>query len=401
MEDRIPTPGQAGRMLITPEDGSAPFYAKLAMADNPTNPGTPLNKETLLQDNTEIQIFGDSNNRTVDEAFSRLMDRISLLMQSVASMTLTVTDADGNPLEGVFVNGIFDSNGDTVSTNSSGEAVGYVSDGTTTISISGYADLENYSEQFSATKGESYTKTIQVNTRDFYTITQTGNVRFSGNVAEIDVNAVGAGGGGAGGTVDYPNTSISGPGGGGGHSVTQTDVSFTPNTDYQAVIGAGGTAAPGSGGIGGTTSFLGVSAAGGNGGNTSTNQGGTGNGKGGNSVTANQYTEATDGQAGGAATEQGFISFSESGPYGGGGGSGAAVYAPGPDGAAGGGDGGSPGGGTGSTGNAPATTGVGYGGGGGGGSAIFINNGGSVHTEPAAPGRQGCVNLRMHLKTAA
>ena len=34
MKDRIPAVGKAGRMLVTPENGSAPFYATITMADN-------------------------------------------------------------------------------------------------------------------------------------------------------------------------------------------------------------------------------------------------------------------------------------------------------------------------------------------------------------------------------
>ena len=52
MQDRVPNPGQEGRVLITPENGSAPFYATVEMADNPTQAGTPLNKATLLRDAT-------------------------------------------------------------------------------------------------------------------------------------------------------------------------------------------------------------------------------------------------------------------------------------------------------------------------------------------------------------
>ena len=53
MTDRQPASGQAGRVLITPESsGQMPFYAKIEMADNPIDPGTPINKATLLQDNT-------------------------------------------------------------------------------------------------------------------------------------------------------------------------------------------------------------------------------------------------------------------------------------------------------------------------------------------------------------
>lgn len=50
MYDRIPSPGKEGRVLITPEDGSAPFYATIAMADGPLQEGTPLDKRSLLPD---------------------------------------------------------------------------------------------------------------------------------------------------------------------------------------------------------------------------------------------------------------------------------------------------------------------------------------------------------------
>lgn len=56
MYDRIPTPWQEGRMLISPEGGT-PFYATVAMADNPTQEGTFINKATLLKDATAA-LFG-------------------------------------------------------------------------------------------------------------------------------------------------------------------------------------------------------------------------------------------------------------------------------------------------------------------------------------------------------
>ena len=71
MQDRIPTPGQEGRALITPEDGSAPFYAKVEMADNPTQPGTPLNKATLLKDATAL-LFGLTTEAVPDDVFALL-----------------------------------------------------------------------------------------------------------------------------------------------------------------------------------------------------------------------------------------------------------------------------------------------------------------------------------------
>ncbi len=50
MQDRVPV--DPGRVLITPENGAAPYYATMARADNPTQEGTPLNKANLLKDAT-------------------------------------------------------------------------------------------------------------------------------------------------------------------------------------------------------------------------------------------------------------------------------------------------------------------------------------------------------------
>lgn len=72
MEDRTPTPGQEGRVLITPENGSSPFYAKVEMADNPTQEGTPLNKNSLLKDATAALFTGLPENPVPDEVFQIL-----------------------------------------------------------------------------------------------------------------------------------------------------------------------------------------------------------------------------------------------------------------------------------------------------------------------------------------
>lgn len=65
MYDRIPTPGQEGRMLISPEGGT-PYYATVAMADNPTQEGTFINKATLLKDATAA-LFGLGTNAVPDD----------------------------------------------------------------------------------------------------------------------------------------------------------------------------------------------------------------------------------------------------------------------------------------------------------------------------------------------
>lgn len=378
MQDRVPTPGQEGRVLITPENGEA-FYAKVQMADNPTQDGTPLNKETLLQDSTEISIFGNAADRTVDEAFSGLSDKIQLIMQNVASMTLTVTDTDGTPLQGVYVSGIFDEDGDAVKTNASGQAIGYVAEGASTLSVTGYADIQNYSESFSAVKGEAYTKTFTVTTRNFLRMTSSQSLRFSENVEQVDVS-VGAGGGSGG----LGEPTAAGAGGAGGRSTVQEDVSFATNVFYQAVIGAGGPAQhylsePGS--DGGNSSFLGVTALGGGRATVSDgeSQGGIGNGNGG---TPNETETGGNGQT------YLYTSYTEQELYGGGGGAGGSLSSdPGFS-------GGNPGGGDGGKYEEQGNDGVDGKGGGGGGAG---GDGGW----PSGKGGDGAIAIRMHLKSAA
>lgn len=55
-----------GRVLMTPEDGSAPFYATMERADEPTQPGDPLNKATFLTDETAA-LFGFDNTATPND----------------------------------------------------------------------------------------------------------------------------------------------------------------------------------------------------------------------------------------------------------------------------------------------------------------------------------------------
>ena len=408
MDDRTPTPGQEGRVLITPENGSAPFYAKVTMADNPTNQGTPLNKETLLQDSTEIEIFGNASNRTVAEAFSGIMDRIDLIMQNVASMALTITDTAGNPIPGVYVNGVFDDDGNAVKTNASGQINGYVAEGDSTLSITSYADITPYSEVFTAVKGQSYTKTIQVTTRNFLQILSSAQYRFSENVTQVDETVVGAGGGGGAGDVFTGEmVASSGGGGGGGECVVSENVSFSPNIFYPALVGSAGLGATRtrSATPGGSSSFLGVTAAGGTaGGNGEYGNGGAagvGNGNGGEGVEGPGYPSyVTNGNNGNPGTVQGYSSFTEMMLYSGGGGSGAATN-DGHDGS--GGIGGAPFGGKGGNtsyghdldgGNA-----TGYGGAGGGSGAF--SDGESDDFGPGGDGYQGLIAIRMHLATAA
>lgn len=69
MTDRVPT--YPGRVTMTPVAGQTNKY-DMAMADEPSVIGTPLNKASLLTDNAEEAIFGDANDRTVSDALFKL-----------------------------------------------------------------------------------------------------------------------------------------------------------------------------------------------------------------------------------------------------------------------------------------------------------------------------------------
>lgn len=77
MKDRIPTPGLEGRLLITPEDGSPAFYAKAAMADNPTEQGTPFATATMLTDEVAA-MFGMGGEAVPNDIFSILSVRAKI-----------------------------------------------------------------------------------------------------------------------------------------------------------------------------------------------------------------------------------------------------------------------------------------------------------------------------------
>lgn len=75
MTDRQPK--YPRRILITPEDGSAQFYATWERADEPTDVGTPINKNTLLKDATALLLGGNPATMLPDDALRALNGKIS------------------------------------------------------------------------------------------------------------------------------------------------------------------------------------------------------------------------------------------------------------------------------------------------------------------------------------
>lgn len=326
-----------------------------------------------------------------DEAMQSIHNRLDLMNEGIATITVTVKDETGSPVSNVQVTGIFADDGSAVYTNASGVASGFISEGERTISID-YADLTEVSETFTVLRGNNLTKTLTPTRRNFLKLVSSQSIRFSDNVTRVDVTAVGGGGGGGNGVVDRVADRVGwGAGGGGGYCTVTENVPFTVGEKYSAVVGAGAPASGASSsygkGKGGTSSFLGVEALGGDSGEAGNpsastarhGDGGVGNGNG-----ADQNNPAV------AGTVAGYSSFTETVVYGGGGG------APGDnwDGAGYGGDGFHL---DSNYKNVESASGQdGFGGGGGAGGS-YIDDGEYEVTKGAAGGC-GCIAIRMHLK---
>lgn len=364
MQDRVSK--YPGRVTLIPVQGLENTYT-MERADEPTQPGTPLNKSTLLTDATANLMGGAV--QTPDDAFMRLI----LLSQTGGMVTAQVTSSDGSPVENLKVTGLLDIAKKPVFTDSGGRAVGIAEAGKRTIGISGYADVVDSTQSVQIENGSIYELSFTVSSRNYLNISSARNVMFSPNVATIDYDVVGAGGGGGG-----QDRFHGGGGGGGGAIQTVTGVSVVPNQVYSVTIGAGGTTNDNgqTGNPGGQSSFMETVAEGGQGGKNEGNKGiggeggQPGGGRGGN--------KGRDGTPGGVR----FSSFTQTEMCsGGGGGSG--------------GSGGNGGGGDGGADNQNGTRGQKPGAGGGGGGAPddlvdWQTYGGKGH--------DGCVDIRMHLK---
>lgn len=381
MEDRVPTPGQEGRVLITPEDGSAPFYAKVEMADNPTQAGTPLIKETLLQDIT-CDSIGISHSSTPNEAFLALSLGIGKF-----GYIITVLLPDGSPAVGAIVTGGVSPSGDTPITNEDGFAIVVAEQQSINLSVkSPYIDISDSDSIQIQSTGILTSYTITLQTTGERTFTHSYSGKTSPILLTFDLCGVGAGGGGGDVNHSVPSIQVVGPGGGGGYVDNLIGEQAIAEKNISLVIGSGGQGGYElDGGNGGETSATYgeekiLTAPGGFGAASQESSaavpGGTGNGDGGDgayrSSTPNNGTDGTG------------YKFNDPllGLAGGGGG-----------GTGWGGIGGSPNGGDGSK-RSPGTDAAkpGPGGGGGGGTRA------SDESYEAGPGGDGVIYFRPHYK---
>ena len=371
----------------------------------------------LLTDSTKTYIGLDPSS-TPDDAFRSLY--LLNVLSDKASFRLTVKTAGGTPIANLPVtcNKYLDGNSNPVAgplyTDENGVIDTFFANGNVTLSVTGYADLENWSQQYSVVNGEQYEEEAALTTRNFLKWTSSTTTKFSSNVSRVDVSCCGGGGGGGGSSVsfNYGGLYVTGGGGAGGYAKVQEDVTFNMNQSYSVIVGTGGSAGQESvrgeatnGGNGGQSSLLDIIAQGGAGGGAGIiedndempGSGGQGNGNGGNGG-AMPFV----GQNGGNGTGFIYDGFTTTKLVGGGGGSGASysssaynpsIYI--------GGKGGSPGGGNGQGRGQNVSAGSDeIGGGGGSGLAYEPNTVGDIlpTVYPSAKGGSGCVAIRMHLK---
>lgn len=367
MKDRIPT--YPGRVKLEPVAGQDNIY-DMTRADEPEQEGTPLNKASLLTDETAALLALEQEDPTVNDALYTLASGIT-----TGTTIITVLDAEGNPVPGVAINGLTDEAGNTVTTGQNGKATVICTAVTSVTFSSGCADLVDLTQTITP-------KTPGVNlvmvTMPFEAagtvklISASGAVKFY-KARTVDLCLVGGGTGGNGGSGG--SKASGGSGGSTGKVLHMMGVAVTKDGGTLAV-GAGGAGGLGGGSAeygsagsgGGDTTFLSYSSA----------SGSTG--------TLPFDTSGAGSMVGGAGGDGGRGSYSAAGSAG---------YA----GARGGGHGGKggDGGNSGSTGgNGANGVNGGGGGGGGGGGAYFVGSGTAYLSGGlGGAGGDGCLMVRI------
>lgn len=95
MKNRVPT--YPGRVTLTPVSGAANTY-DMVRADVPIEEGTPLNKETLLQDSTAASLeLGED--ATPDDALKKIIAKVNGITAASIGAVPTTRTVNGKSLK--------------------------------------------------------------------------------------------------------------------------------------------------------------------------------------------------------------------------------------------------------------------------------------------------------------
>lgn len=207
--------------------------------------------DTLYVNTTATRTFVSSSintklgltNGNIDQAIARVVSDL----KNTGLIHIRVTDNSGIPIVGAVITGLEN----IVTTGENGEVFGKIGDATSITVTPPYADflpktvsLSTYVSSFSIFVVRL--DRISNNTINRYSSSTT--LKFSSNVASVDVCCVGGGGAGCG------NTSYTQNGGGGGGAIVNSyNIAVTPDTDYPLIVGSGGLYERSTGSSGGST----------------------------------------------------------------------------------------------------------------------------------------------------
>ena len=245
--------------------------------------------DTLYVNTTATRTFVSSSintklgltNGNIDQAIARVVSDL----KNTGLIHIRVTDNSGTPIVGAVITGLEN----TVTTGENGEVFGRIGTATSMTVTPPYADFIPKTVSLSTYVSSFNIFIVRLDKIADGTINRYNSsttLRFSNNIASVDVCCVGGGGAGGGYTAYSQNG-----GGGGGAIVNSYNIAVTPDTDYPLIVGSGGLyeRSVGTGGgsrpsgtgddglgegekpidaaaDGGETSFMGVVAAGGKGG---------------------------------------------------------------------------------------------------------------------------------------
>lgn len=302
MKNRVPA--NPGRVLITPEDGSAAFYATLMRADNPTEEGDPLSKETLLKDATAA-LYGLDATAVPDE----VLERISRMFPAnMGVLTVYIASAGGSPIDTMIRITPAINDETEFLTLLNGRFSIFAPPGTYTVSIvdSPFITARDSAKSVTVTAGCFVQTSFTVEWVDSGKayIEESRTLYVPEHLSSVDLCAIGGGGSGAVGSNNYELAT----GGAGGYLKNMFSANLGGKT-LSITVGAGGERSEVNGNAGGATTVKSngstiLNAPGGGGGKSSSSRdadgadGGSGSGGVYNNVC---YDGGSDGSDGGGS----------------------------------------------------------------------------------------------------
>lgn len=211
MRDRLPAPGKENRVRIRQDNGQV-VEGVLEYADDATQDGSAYTKGNVLPDDVCSLLDIDENTSEPKDAFAKLA-----LGTGKYGYLVTVKTAGGNPVSGVTVSGISLINGGACVTDETGTVLGVTTSSSPSLSVSS-PFLDQVSIPATTVQSTGPITPVELafaeNMSEMETITSSKVVKFSPDVAEIDVCAIGAGANGIYARVANDDCYISGSGGG-------------------------------------------------------------------------------------------------------------------------------------------------------------------------------------------